>query len=104
LQGTVGAASAARSFVKKDAHARKETWRLKIAEALPGAETLVKEMLDFQVWITVAGHDVYGAWREGTHDDLVLTVALASWWAECAPGRISASWERFVASIMQGAR
>ncbi|HEY7307847.1 MAG TPA: hypothetical protein VH643_00670 [Gemmataceae bacterium] len=22
------------------------------------------------------------AWREGTHDDLVLAVALACWWAE----------------------
>ena len=27
-------------------------------------------------------HDSYGAWREGTHDDLVLAVALALWTAQ----------------------
>ncbi len=27
-------------------------------------------------------HDSYGAWREGTHDDLVLAVALALWAGE----------------------
>ncbi len=27
-------------------------------------------------------HDSYEAWREGVHDDLVLSVALACWTAE----------------------
>jgi hypothetical protein len=32
------------------------------------------------------GHDSYGQWREGQHDDLVLAVALATWWAETRHG------------------
>jgi len=27
-------------------------------------------------------HDSYSAWREADHDDLVLSVALAAWFAE----------------------
>jgi hypothetical protein len=54
-----------------------QTDKLKIAEALPEAGTLVRELQDFQVKITEAANDTYGAWREGAHDDLVLGVALA---------------------------
>jgi hypothetical protein len=53
-----------------------QTEKLKIAAALPEAPTLVRELQDFQVKITDAANDTYGAWREGTHDDLVLAVAL----------------------------
>lgn len=60
--------------------------RLKIAKALPHAQTLVDELLGFKVRVSVAGHDSYGndvgAWREAQHDDLVLSVALAAWHAE----------------------
>jgi hypothetical protein len=28
------------------------------------------------------GHDSYGAWREGTHDDLVLALACSLWAGE----------------------
>lgn len=48
----------------------------------PEAQTLLEEMTNFQVKISQAGHDSYGAWREGTHDDLLLSVALACWAAE----------------------
>jgi hypothetical protein len=63
-----------------------QTGRLKIAEGLPEAAMLVKELLNFQVKITANAHDTYGAWREGSHDDLVLAVALACWYAERASG------------------
>jgi hypothetical protein len=53
--------------------------KLKIAEGLDLAETLSRELQNFTVKITDAANDVYGAWREGTHDDLVLAVALAVW-------------------------
>jgi hypothetical protein len=53
--------------------------KLKIAESLQLAETLNRELQNFTVKITDAANDVYGAWREGTHDDLVLAVALAVW-------------------------
>ena len=35
----------------------------------------------------ITAHDSYGAWREGQHDDLVLAVALAVWFAEHGGGR-----------------
>jgi hypothetical protein len=39
--------------------------RLRIAEKLPNAATLVKELQNFQGKITHTGNDSYGAWREG---------------------------------------
>ncbi len=59
-----------------------QTERLKVAKGLPDATILVQELLNFQVKITDAANDTYGAWREGTHDDLVLAVALTVWRAE----------------------
>jgi hypothetical protein len=57
--------------------------QLKIAEGLRLRETLVKELLNFRVKINIStAHDFYEAWREGDHDDLVLSVALACWAGE----------------------
>jgi hypothetical protein len=60
--------------------------RLKIARALPEAQTLTSELLAFKVSISLKGHDSYGndvgPWRENPHDDLVLAVALACWFGE----------------------
>ena len=55
---------------------------LKIAEGLPLAPLLVREMQNFRVKISLStGHDSYEAWREGDHDDLVFAVSLACWYA-----------------------
>jgi hypothetical protein len=62
---------------------------LKIAEALAEAETLARELQNFTVKITDSATDVYGAWRTGTHDDLVLAVALALWTAGEPPFRVT---------------
>lgn len=62
-----------------------QSGRLKVAQGLPEASLLVKELLTFQVKITLDAHDTYGAWREGAHDDLVLSVALAVWYGERQP-------------------
>jgi hypothetical protein len=60
-----------------------QSGQLKIADALALKDTLVKELLNFRVKINIAsGHDSYEAWREGDHDDLVLSVALACWAGE----------------------
>ena len=63
-----------------------ETKRLKIASRLPLAATLVAEFDNFRSKKAVlTGHDSYGAgqdWREGNHDDLVLSVAMAAWFGE----------------------
>jgi len=59
--------------------------RLLIARELPEADTLVEELQNFRVKITPTAHEVFGAWRDGDHDDLVLAVVLACWWAERSP-------------------
>jgi hypothetical protein len=57
--------------------------QLKIAQEMPLAEALRKELLNLKVKINIAtGHDSYEAWREGDHDDLVLAVAMACWCGE----------------------
>lgn len=61
-----------------------QSGRLKVAAALPEAGRLVEELLGFSLRFTPAGRDVYTAWREGAHDDLVLALALACWAAEHA--------------------
>ncbi|MDD1753960.1 MAG: hypothetical protein LUQ38_12840 [Methanotrichaceae archaeon] len=44
------------------------------------------ELLNFKVKIDPqTAHDSYSAWRESEHDDLVLSVALACWYAETRP-------------------
>lgn len=56
--------------------------RLRIAARLPHAKTLEDELLNFKAKITLKGNDTYGAeapWREGNHDDLVLSVCVAAW-------------------------
>jgi hypothetical protein len=59
-----------------------QTGRLKIAAALPAAAALQQELASFQMKFTPAANVVYGTWREGQHDDLVLSVALAVWAGE----------------------
>jgi hypothetical protein len=59
-----------------------QTQRLRVAAALPAAALLTEELEAFQVKLSPSGMDTYGAWREGSHDDLVLSVALACWAAE----------------------
>lgn len=54
--------------------------RIKIAPMLREAQILLKELKDFRVRISDStGHDSYGAWRSGEHDDLVLAAGIAVW-------------------------
>jgi hypothetical protein len=52
--------------------------RLKIQPELDEAETLVRQLQDFRMEFTAAGHLTFNA-RSGKHDDLVLAVAVAVW-------------------------
>lgn len=54
---------------------------LQIASGIPHGAALAAEMAEMRVKVTAAGNMQFGAWREGTHDDLVLAVALACWGA-----------------------
>jgi hypothetical protein len=59
--------------------------RLRVA-ALPESQPLIEEMLAFRVKVTAAAHETFGARRGRDHDDLVLAVALATWWGERSGG------------------
>lgn len=56
--------------------------RLKVAPALQLAGVFTKEMQNFRIKQTASANVTYEAWREGDHDDLVLSVALACWATE----------------------
>ncbi|MEO5346813.1 MAG: hypothetical protein H7834_10615 [Magnetococcus sp. YQC-9] len=59
--------------------------RLQVAEGLQDASLLVQELLNFKVKINAGGHDTFEAWREGAHDDLVLSAAMSCWYGEHKP-------------------
>lgn len=60
-----------------------QSGRLRIAEALPDAQTLRNELISFKIRVNIkTGHDQYGEWRNGKHDDLVLSAAMAIWYRE----------------------
>ena len=56
--------------------------RLKIADSLPLAAVLMKELEMFRVKVTADRNETFGSWRERDHDDLVLALALACWFAQ----------------------
>jgi hypothetical protein len=47
---------------------------------------LIKELQNFKVKITAAANEIFEAWREGEHDDLLLAVAIAAWMGERMQG------------------
>jgi hypothetical protein len=59
--------------------------RLKIAKNMRLVDELVGELESFKVKVSESAHDSYEAWRESDHDDLVLALSLACWWAEKRP-------------------
>lgn len=64
--------------------------RLIMPDEHPMTETLSTELTGFRVKINLRGHDSYGAgddWRSAKHDDLVLGLAVACWYAESS-GRL----------------
>jgi hypothetical protein len=69
-----------------------QTRRLRVAPALPQAETLARELAAFQLKAAAAAEEELGAWREGAHDDLVLAVAVAAWLEERAFRRLVIGW------------
>src|SRR5436853_6859580 len=66
--------------------------RLKILRELAEAETLVRELQDFRVEFTAAGHLTFNA-RTGKHDDLVLALAIAVWRAYGGGVASYGAWE-----------
>jgi len=63
-----------------------QTHRLKFAEGLDLVPALINELVNFKIKVNLkTGHDSYEAWRESVHDDMVLAVAVAVWYAENRP-------------------
>lgn len=56
--------------------------RLKVANELPEAPMLTRELDSFQMKVMLSTIDTQLAWREGLHDDLVFAVAIAAWEGE----------------------
>ena len=67
-----------------------ERKRLKVAPGLPDAPALQRELLAFQRTLGSGGHVKFAG--KGEHDDLVIAVALAVWWA-----RVPAAWRAMAA-------
>ena len=65
--------------------------RLAISDQLPEAATFTQELRSFRMKITTSLNVTFDPWREGAHDDLVLSVALACWAANrwASPGGLS---------------
>jgi hypothetical protein len=61
-----------------------QTRRLAIADSLPEAPVLVRELETFRAAPPVLRGDAVESWRERDHDDLVLAVAVAAWLGELA--------------------
>ncbi len=72
----------AKKLLVSTVQAALQTGRLKVVPGLELAELLKKELINFQVKISLDANEQFGAWREGQHDDLVLAVALGVWMAE----------------------
>lgn len=71
-----------------------QTRTILFAEGLSETKMLVKELEGYKTCITPAANQTWSA-REGEHDDLVLAVCLAAWWAKqlpAPPGR-TGSWD-----------
>ncbi len=58
------------------------TRRLKINSRLPLGLALAKEMEMFRVKVTAERNQTFEAMREKDHDDMLLALMLAVWWAE----------------------
>ena len=57
---------------------------LHIASGLREGAALVREMSEMRVKVRESGHEQFGAWGQGKHDDLVLSLSLAVWAARRA--------------------
>jgi hypothetical protein len=64
-----------------------QTRRLRIADSLPDAPVLVRELGAFRSAPPVLRGESFETWRERDHDDLVLAVAVAAWLGELALGQ-----------------
>lgn len=63
-----------------------ESGRLELSDKDPFTPVLRQELINFSMKIKAGGKTSYEAWREGEHDDLVLALAIACWYAHYTGG------------------
>lgn len=73
--------------------------RLRFASGLKDRDAVTKELMNFRIKVTKAGNDTYESWREGDHDDLVLSVAMAAWYAVKFGGERKNKAEQWVSPL-----
>jgi len=84
-QGASGAWHVPKKVLVRCLRAVLTSRRLHVA-ALPERPALLEELLAFRVRITAAAQETFAAGSHREHDDLVLAVALATWWGERQSG------------------
>ena len=60
-----------------------QTTRIQLPADYPEADAMVRELQDYEIRVTEDANDRYGAFKVGTHDDLVTALGLA---VLCDPG------------------
>jgi hypothetical protein len=55
---------------------------VKLPKSSKEIEAMVEELLNYKIHVSEEGHDRYGAFKIGIHDDLVTALGLACWYAE----------------------
>ena len=76
-----GGARVAKRLLVSTLQAVIQTGRLRLAKGMQGVDVLEREMINFRVKVTESANEIYTA-REGEHDDLVLSLAMALWLGE----------------------
>jgi hypothetical protein len=56
--------------------------RVKLPKRSKETEAMVEELLNYEIHVSEEGHDQYGAFKTGSHDDLVTALGLACWYGE----------------------
>src|SRR5262249_42441312 len=59
---------------------------VKIADQIPDAKTLARELLQIRIRHTSNGYEEIGAFQQNQHDDLAIATALACWYAQRQSG------------------
>jgi hypothetical protein len=71
-----GSVSLGKAWLVSRLQALLQTGRLHLPQTQE-ARALAKELLDYEIRVTENANDTYGAFRVGTHDDLVTALGLA---------------------------
>lgn len=77
LPGEAGAITLGKAWLVSRLQALLQGEYLHLARAHPEAELLTRELLDYEIRVTQNANDTYGAFKVGSHDDLVTALGLA---------------------------